>query len=354
MKEAVDLKLYTVDQVRAWLVHNEDIAGLTERLIDKTRANALVTNPYVRDDMAIISAIFVNGTVAAYTYVFPDLMERPENRLIYWNTTLYVNPKYEGRGYAYCVIAQICELYGDDYFDLDAAEASVENLKYQGLTVKYVPQYILRNKSIKRTSLKGSVAFFVEKMRKSICSREKALRFDIANSTYKLQYVNTIDDDLYTFIKDHSGNDVFLRKRETFNWILQQPFMQETPVYYRVQKKCVFSSAKQEFRLYGIVIRNQEKVVGFVILRATSEEWAVKYIYYDKEAQKDVFFAIAEHIICKKRDSFITTDKALHDFIRDYSIFPIDAIYQKSFSYPHSFEYAEENIIQNGDGDNIT
>ena len=103
MKEAVDLKLYTVDQVRAWLVHNEDIAGLTERLIDKTRANALVTNPYVRDDMAIISAIFVNGTVAAYTYVFPDLMERPNNRLIFWNTTLYVNPKYEGRGYAYCV-----------------------------------------------------------------------------------------------------------------------------------------------------------------------------------------------------------------------------------------------------------
>ena len=245
-------------------------------------------------------------------------------------------------------------MYGEDYFDLDAAEASVENLKYQGLTVKYVPQYVLRNKSIKRTSLKGRVAYCVGKIRKSICSREKELRSDIANSTYKLQYVNTIDDGLYTFIKAHSDNDVFLRKRETFNWILQQPFMQESPVYYRVQKKCVFSSAKQEFRLYGIVIRNQEKVVGFVILRVTSEEWAVKYIYYDKEAQKDVFLAIAEHLVYKKRDSFITTDKALHDFINGYSLFHIDTIYQKSFSYPHNFDYTEDNNIQNGDGDNIT
>lgn len=354
MEEAVTLKLYTVAQVKAWLIHNENVVGLSEKLIDKTRAYALVTNPYMKDDMAIISAIYVDGAVAAYTYVFPEIMEKPENRLIYWNTTLYVNPKYEGRGYAYCVIAQLCELYGADYFDLDAAAASVENLKYQGLTVNYVPIYVLRNKSIKCTTLKGRAAYRVEKVRQILCSREKKLHREMTDSSYKLQYVNFIDNEVYAFIKGHSDNDVFLRKQETFNWILQHPFMQETPISLRVQKKCVFSSALPEFRLYGIVIRKQEKVVGFVILRLTDAEWAVKYIYYDKDAQKDVYLAIAEHLICKKRNSFITADKALHDFINRYSLFPINTIYQKSFSYPKKFEYSELNNIQNGEGDNLT
>ena len=354
MPEQVDLRLFTAAQLKSWLLHGDKYEGLTEVLIDRNRAFALVTNPYVRDDMALVSALFVDGKVAAYTYVFPDRMEKPAGRTIFWNTTLYVNPKYEGRGYAYCVIAAICELYGDDYFDLDAAEASVENLKYQGLTVKYLPQYILRQKATTTKGLKAALARTMGGVRGRIRSKESLLRKELAQSKYRLQYVRFVDDETYAFIKQHSEGDLLLRSQAMFDWILQHPFMIETPVRKRVRRRCRFGSSSAVFGMYGVVVRVDERIVGFVILRSTATEWAVKYIYYAPEAAKEVYLAVAEHLLVNRKQSFFTADKGLLDFVAGYDLFAVSEIYNKSFAYPAGFEYDERLHIQAGDGDNVT
>lgn len=354
MAEQVDLRLYTAAQLKDWLFHNQGAEGLSEVLIDKSRAYALVTNPFVEDDMSLVSAMFVDGKVAAYTCVFPDKMERPQGRTIFWSTTLYVNPKYEGRGYAYCVIAAICELYGEDYFDLDAADATIENMKYQGLTVRYLPQYILRQKATGRGGWKAFMAKEGERIRGRFCSRESELRSAIAQSEYRLQYVSFVDDEIYAFIKAHAGDNLFLRRQETFDWILQHPFMQESPLRRRVRRKCKFTSTVPTFRMYGIVVRKQEAVVGFVILRATRDEWAVKYIYCDEAMREDVYMAVAEHLLEEPKAVFVTANKRLHDFVAQYRFYAVSEIYQKSFAYPANFEYDERLYIQAGEGDNVT
>lgn len=353
MNENVDLRLFTAAQIRDWLYHGTQYAGLTERLIDKQRAYAILTNPYVTDDMSLISALFVNDELGAYTYVFPDLMERPADRLIYWNTTLYVAPKYEGRGYAFIVIAQICELYGADYFDLDAAKASVENLKYQGLKVVYIQNFLFKNKKIYRDSLKGKMAYMLYLLRRGNTHRSGLLK-EIKSHGYKLQYTKYVDDELYFFIKEHSGSDVFLRKKDTFNWILQSPFMLESPIKERCVKKCAFSSIIKEFRLYGVEVKEKGETVGFIILRSTPDEWAVKYLYYDPSSYKSVFYAVMEHLLAYPKRYFFTSDQKLHDFVAKYNLFDQDTIYEKSFAYPENFCYDNGFHIQAGEGDNIT
>ena len=354
MEEVVDIRLYTASQIKEWLFHNKEHEGLSDRLIDRARAHALVSNPYVTDDMALVSAIFVDRKVAAYTYVFPDLIQKPEKRLIYWDTTLYVNPKYEGRGFAYCVIAQICELYGEDYFDLDAADASVENLKYQGLTVDHVPQYLLYNKHIVREGIRGEYAYWKYKIERCRKSNEGALQKKLGDARYNLRYVSYIDDALYSFIQVHSDGDLFLRSQETFNWILRFPFMQESPLTKRVKRECRFSSKKLEFRIFGVCVYCRESLVGFTILRCTNDEWSVKYLYYDKSYENEVFLAVAEHLIVHPRRSFFTANKRLHDFVSEFGIFTQDTIYKKSFAYPANFDYDKTLAIQAGDGDNVT
>ena len=354
MAEQVDLRLYTVAQLKDWLFHNHMVEGLSETLIDKSRAYALVTNPFVTNDMSLVSALFVDGKVAAYTYAFPDRMEKPQGRTIFWNTTLYVNPRYEGRGYAYCVIAAICELYGEDYFDLDAAEASVENLRYQGLTVTYLPQYILRQKASRSRGWKASIARSWERLQEYLHSKERELRRQLSQSDYRLQYVSFVDDETYTFIKAHAEGDLFLRRQETFNWILQHPFMQESPLRRRVRRRCRFSSAEPTFKMYGIVVRKQDKTVGFVVLRASQDEWAVKYIYYDESAHEDVFLAVTEHLLEQRKVVFCTADKRLHDFVAKYRMYAASEVYQKSFAYPSGFEYDGNQRVQAGEGDNVT
>lgn len=354
MAEQIDLKLYTAAQLKGWLLHNTTIDGLSEVLIDKVRAYALVTNPYVSDDMSLVSALFVDGKVAAYTYVFPDRMEKPHGRTIFWNTTLYVNPRYEGRGYAYCVIAAICELYGDDYFDLDAAEASVENLKYSGLTVTYRPQYILRQKATGSGSGKAALAQAWNGLCGRIRSHEKELRKQIAGSEYKIQYVNYVDDETYAFVSSHAEGDLLLRSQESMNWVLQHHFMIESPLRRRVRRRCKFASALPTFRMYAFVVRQQERMVGFVVLRATRDEWAVKYLYYDESADEVVFMAVAEHLLEERRPLFSTADKRLYDYVAQYRMYACEEIYNRSFAYPKNFNYDANLNIQSGEGDNVT
>lgn len=354
MSDKVDLRLFTAAQIRDWLYHGTHYAGLSEHLIDKQRAFAILANPYVEDEMSLISALYVNDRLGAYTYVFPDLMEKPCERLIYWNTTLYVDPVYEGRGYAYIVIAQICELYGADYFDLDAAKASVENLKYQGLNVEYLHNYLFTNKNIHLNSPKGVISYVSNAINRLRKSRKNRLLMDISNSRYSLQYTSYVDDEMYEFIKTHSSKDVFLRKKETFNWILQYPFLLESPLRGRCREDCKFSSNIKEFKLYGVVVREDDKMVGFVILRSTPDEWAVKYLYYDSTDSKSVFLAIAEHLINYPKRRFFTTDEDLHDFVVGYNLYDHDSLYERSFAFPVSFDYDKGLNIQAGDGDNIT
>ena len=354
MAEQIDLRLYSAAQLKDWLMHNRAAEGLSEVLIDKVRAYALVSNPFVSDDMSLVSALFVDGKVAAYTYVFPDRMEKPAGRTIFWNTTLYVNPHYEGRGYAYCVIAAICELSGDDYFDLDAAEASVENLKYQGLTVVYRPQYILRQKATGSGSGKAALAQAWHRLEGGIKSREKELQALMANSDYRLQYVNYVDDETYAFVRSHAEGDLLLRSQESMNWVLQHHFMIESPLRRRVRRRCRFASALPTFRMYAFVVRLQEQMVGFVVIRATRDEWAVKYLYYDESASEVVFMAVAEHLLAERRPLFSTADKRLHDFVAQYRLYACEEIYNRSFAYPKDFDYDASLNIQAGDGDNVT
>ncbi len=355
MEEQVELKLFTVADLKEYFVHNRSVELLTERVINHTRAYATIMNPYVTDDMGVVSAIFVNGEVAAYTYVFPDqCLVNGQQRTIYWNTVLYVDPRYEGRGYGAIVIGQMVEVYGDDYFDLDAVPASVENLKFAGLQVDYVNQYVLGQKHIQTTSLRGKLVATKEAMR--ICKAYGSLRSTLSSfctTPYALRYVSYIDDVTYSFIQQHSRNDIFLRSQDMFNWILTYPFGQESPLLNRVQNQCAFSSTQEVFRFYAVQVYVEGQLVGIYIVRRKRDELYLNYLYYSLEYEDVVFQSIAEHIFNIRPIRLFTAHKKIADYLCGLHIFAHNRVYKKSFSHPASFVYDPTQFIQAGDGDNI-
>lgn len=351
MEEHVRLELFTVQQVRDWLMTGKTERGLSEKLIARTRAWAIVNNPYATDDLNIISAIFVNDEVAAYTYLFPD---EHNGQRIYWNTTLYCAPKYEGRAYAAIVMGQFCELYGEHYFDLDAVKESVENMKFIGLQVDYVDQYVLSNKSIRTDNFRGKLASLMQCIQITYNSREKQLRCQIANANYRLEYVNFVDDETYTFIKEHAKGDLFLRSQKMLNWILTYPFMQESPLAYRVERDTQFTSTRRAFHYHAVRVLAGNQLVGFYILNESKEVLYLNYLYYDKDFADTIYLSIAEHVLQFRAPKFFTADKACADFIAQYKLYPKRETFHKSFSHPQSFVYDPTKFIQAGDGDNIT
>ena len=360
MEEIIRLELFSVAEVKQWLISGISLRGLSKEVIAKQRAFAIINNPYVTDDLKIISALFVNDHVAAYTYLFPDKVRvldkngNPMQKLIYWNTALYCDPKYEGRGYAFCVIGQFCELYGDDYFDLDAAPASIENLKYAGLHVEFLNQYQLSRKSIGNAGLKNTLARIKEKCKLSLFSNKRSVIKQINTSKYSLEYVDFIDDETYDFICKHAKNDLFLRSQEMFNWILTYPLMRSCPLLSRVDRDNVFSSNRRVFAFYGVRVLVDNQQVGFYIYSDSEEVWYLNYLYYDTNYEKEVYYSIAEHVIKSDRAKFHTSDEKLWKFLSSYKLYSKSYIQKKSFAYPANFTYNHQYQIQAGDGDNIT
>ena len=98
MKENVQIKLFTAADLRQYFMHSQPVDLLSERVIAPVRAYAMIMNPYVKDDMALVSAIFVDGEVAAYTYAFPDKLEKPD-RLLFRNPDSFIVNSSQGGGF---------------------------------------------------------------------------------------------------------------------------------------------------------------------------------------------------------------------------------------------------------------
>lgn len=353
MDEQIELKLFTIADLKQFFLHNKSVELLSERVINHTRAYATIMNPYVTDDMGVVSAIFINGEVAAYTYVFPDqCLVNGKQRTIYWNTVLYVDPRYEGRGYGAIVIGQMVEVYGDDYFDLDAVPASVENLKFAGMQVDYVNQYVLEQKHINTQSLKGKLLKAYEKSR--IAQKKRQISNAVSQCAYTLRYVSYIDDATYSFIQQHSQNDIFLRSQAMFNWILNYPLGQESPLKERVTKCCAFGSTAERFRFYAVQVYMKDLLGGVYICRLNKEELYINYLYYAPQFEQVVFASILEHIINMMPNRCFTANVALKEYLSSSHFFANERIHHKSFSHPTSFVYDPTRFIQAGDGDNIT
>lgn len=350
MEESVQLKTFTVAQLRSWLYDNAEAEGLSDALIARTRAFAIVNNPFAEEDMIVISAIFVNGEVGAYTYAFPDKLRRPD-KTIFWNTTLYVNPKYEGRGYAYCVMGQMYELYGDSYFDLDAVEASVENFSYLGMKTDYVRQYVLSDKALS-SDLKGRIAGCLESV--VLHFRHKKVEKALESKEYQLVYVDFIDAATYAFIESHSQQDLFLRRREMLNWILKYPFFRESPLASRVPFDTVFTSTCPLFRIYGVKVLSGSLLVGFYMLRLSRDGLYVQYLYCESGYEELVYSSLAAHSLKFPNRCFVTADEHLAAFMENSRVYTKSTVIGRSFTHPASFEYDGQPVIQAGDGDNIT
>lgn len=351
MEEDIRLELFTIAEVRNWLVHNRSVRGLSEEIISRTRAWAIVNSPYAKEDMYIVSALFVNNEVAAYTAVFPERMARPD-RLVYWDTTLYVSPKYEGRGYAAIVIGNICEQYGDDYFDHAAAAASVANFEFLGLPVYRVPQYILRPKAIYGCGLKTLLANTVQKLRDvqrmSVVRKQNNV---VKSLTYSVRYVNFVDDETYNFIRVHSEQDAFLRTQASFNWILQFGFNQAAPLMNRVERIGQFMSNHGEYNKYAVQVWHNDKICGFYILVQNQRQSIVKYLYFENSNANEVFASIFEHLYNHRTLEFVTYQPELAAYIEKTQLYQAKTIYPTSVTTPVGYDFDDNKLVQAGDGD---
>ena len=341
----VDIKLYIVSQLLDWLVHDQPTDGLSEQVIAPTRAWAIIHNPYVRDDDAIVAAIFEDGELAAYTASFPDMLD---GQRIWWASTLYCYPQFAGRGYGMIVVGSLMEAHEPDLtYDRWGAQETVEICNHIGLNTTYTLRYCLKDKSINTTTPKGKLVALLHFMKKSI--RPKKL----SNVNYSLRYATYIDGEAYLFMKEHRCNDLWLREQEMLNWILTYPMWQGCTLPNRVEKDLEFTANAKSFDYKVVKMYVDGTLQGVYVLRRNGYTLSVIYLYYSQEYRDVVFASIVDHMIIEKPICVSVESKELRDYIQNELQFSRSEEEQISFSIPLGVMIPETYTLQFGDGDSF-
>jgi len=349
----ISLKLFTVGELRDWLYHNSHIDGLSDVVIARQRAYAIVNNPYVNDEMAVVSALYVDAELTAYTAAFPEVLQRPLGTIVWWFTTLSCKKQYEGRGYGLAVVGNLCDSIKEGVFlDIDGAIETVNIFRFLGLNCSFVDKFLLSDRYINIETFKGKCAYLIQSFEKNINRfYARKLKSELSESIYSIRYISFVDDETYKFIAENSSADLMLRSQQTLNWILSFPFMKESPITKRTPRDCEFSSTVNKYDVKAVQVVKDKTIVGFYILRNSSENLSVKYLYFLEEYKKIVFLSIAEHFFNFKAKRIVTLNRELASFLMSYHLCPNMYIEKQSFSYPDNFEFSTNLRIQGGDGD---
>lgn len=341
-----ELKIYTVKDLREWLRNNHPAEGLSERVIAPTRAWAIIHNPYIKDEDAIVAAIFEDGELSAYTASFPDMLD---GKRVWWASTLYCYPKFTGKGYGLIVVGSLMEAHEPDLtYDRWAAKETVEIFNHFGYQTTYTKRYHLGDKKIDTSTIKGKLADCVQELNKCLHPWPKA-----SKANYTVQYTERIDDEAYAFMKAHKGTDLWMREQRMLNWIIQYPFFNSRKSIDDSRVLCIFGD---EARLYEYKVAKvyvDEELHGVYVLRQHDEELSVVYLYYTYEKRDVVFDAIFDNIIANRPKSFVTENLNLYVRVCERLYFPKNEEENVSLSLPNNSNKLANFTFQLGDGDSF-
>lgn len=344
-----DLKIYTILDLSNWLIHNHAAEGLSEKIIAPARAWAIIHNPYVKDEDAVVAAIFVNNEVAAYTTAFPELIN---GERYWWFSALWCDPKYRGHGYGIIVIGSLAEIYGIEHsLDRWGAPDTVEIFTYLGQRTSYSKRYILGSKIDHRT-YKGKLIYLGRYSQKLL---HKLIERPAKKVAYELCYITHVDDTTYSFIQQNKKDDYFLRSKEMLNWILHYSFTISTPLIEHTRPSSSFSPSETiNSQIYAIQVWDNDTIIGFYMMKLTSKCLHMLYLYYLEEEKSKVFASVRDHIKRMPTSQFLTDNEELQKYIRQQIYFPKFRVINISFSHPESFAEPTNKTVQYGDGDSFT
>lgn len=340
-----ELKLFTIADLRSWLVDGQPVDGLSEQTIAPTRAWAILHNPYVREDDPVLAAIYEEGNLAAYTASFPDMLD---GRRVWWCSTLYCFPQYAGKGYGLIVLGSLKEAHEPELtYDRWGAQETVEICTHLGLKTMYTPRYTLCDKKIRTDSFKGKLASYVQNVHKRI----KRMNLHESDAQYTLRYATCIDGEAFQFIQAHRGNDLWLREQDMLNWILSYLFVQSCALQDRVVKDTEFTANRKDYRYSVVKVFADSQLIAVYVLRYSEGTISVVYLYYEHSQQDIVFASVLDHIIASRANAFVTENEDLVGYIHKRMYFPKHLEEKISLSLPEKLD--NKFTLQLGDGDSF-
>jgi len=344
MEQNITYHLYTIAQLREYLLHNA-ANGISLDMISNVGGYALINNPCAKDDDIVISAAMQNNEVVGYTAVFAEQLVRPDMRL-FWGSSEWVDVRLRGKGIAATMMRNIKDAVNDVYFGMESSPASVKLDLKQGSKVCYFTKYHYRLSASKGIHAQLKSAYINRHNTQVLRNQDKA--------DFEIRYINFIDDSMYAFMQKHSMGDLFFRKREMFNWMLTYPYQLSTFADEReIENKCEYWPNASNYQWIAIDILQKGERIGIALFTKRNNALTLRYIYHDEQHEQEAYAAIL-HVIFKIGAVYLYHCSAsFAEYLSRIGIQYMDKEIETpvSFTYPADFSFDQNLLFQGGDGD---
>lgn len=348
---SVKYHTYTAADVRAWLYEGAQ-NGLSEQVISKVRANSILHNPYLNEDMVIAVSAMDGDGVVGFTAMFPEHLVRPDLWLTV-PTTLYAHPDYAGEFIGYYVSKALHDTAdGRLVIGTDLAKETILIDKLLGLKADtFSRKRVILHRSLHWDSMRHVLSSLYEPIRlwKQKCAVRKVTRSIPSN--IRLEYTNFVDTEMYEFIVQHSEDSLLLRSQEMLNWILAYPFGLESPLMHYVKIQNMFASQVSKRGRYLFKAYWGDELIGVCMIDSDADNANIRMLYIE-EQYKDMVYAV---LLLQVLSSVSKTLHSVYEDFNDYISRKGVAlkIYEEPlvFTHPESLVLDRDKQLQGMDGD---
>ncbi len=339
---------------------------LTPKPLTSLRAISQYQNPRAHpNDTALIIA-YDDNVLVALVGLLPNFIHGQPNELVNSNTCWWVDAE-KGKQLAIPLFLKALALCDQRMFMTNCTPHTLSILKKTNWFdfpetkpgtrgfLKFNSHEIIPAKFPATKKFKLLLKLADQTLNFLLIPRQRIIRSRFLKNVPKIEYLNTLNQELYQFIESHSQNEFIRRTGQELEWIVKFPWIKEkkfskslTPVDYP------FSYIVDSFEQYFLKITESGQTIGLLFISIRDGHMKIPYVYFESENLRAILQVIYMQALLKNAVTLTTFNpelsdamlKGKHPFIFRKKIKRLMAI-SKSLSEFH-LKYP---LIQDGDGD---
>jgi hypothetical protein len=360
----MDLRIITVGKLHA-LVEDASFAQLKDIPITPLRAFSQQLNPNATaDDPALIIVYDEAEQVLAYFGCLPERLQKNFTEKCCWSSCWWVHPT-RGQAAAMPVFYKALQVWNATMlFDAlpERSEAVLQKMGYfsfrkiGGLHAflrfkwhKIIPTKIPQLAPLKNVLIVlDSLLNMLVQVRLSFWKRNHKTAAGLQTSR-----IATIDAETEQLIQSLSQNEFLQRKRETFHWIIQNPWLSNNKAF---TKRYYFSSYAEHFENVLLKIQLDNKIIAFLWLTLRDGTAKLPYCYVSPGREDLVAGVLIQQLIAHPVDTFICFQQNLLPALaKSKAPFLHQKKLSKTFGWTKVLDsyFAADFYVQDGDGDSV-
>lgn len=359
----VEIKLLNKQQLTQFLNSNE-FEQLAFLPISHHRALSHLNNPRLREADVILLLAYEGTELLGYLGVLPEDL-RINDKIEHGGflSCLWIHPNARGKKIAQKLLDE-CFKCWDSRILVTEFTASAKGLYdktgiFKDLVVKEGLRVYLKSELARILPEKKAI---FKKFRFALSASDALINLFANFKTwvirkplldFEFERITEISDELEDFISIHQQNELFARKKNELNWILNFPWVLNGINSYTHSDKYHFSSVAQKFMNLPYLIRNEHgEITAFLMFTNRDGRLKLPYCYFN-EGNKEKVLNLINYVILSENCKTFTT---FNPFLTESKILSSVGFYKKTVKRHYIISKVFPNIehtfeVQDGDAD---